>query len=514
MAKNNAYKHPVTGCRADTIFGVWLHDEHQLVMMVDAAWAVIEAGELQVVSDRSRAMNEERPDPYVRDSGMARILISGPLTKHATSMSSLFGGTAMTEVRDALRQVREDNSVRGVFIEADSWGGTAEGTAELAEAIRKTDKVKPVFVHAEDKATSGMLWLATQGRRFTASPGASVGSQGTILSLVDASDRVRGTGVKPVVIKTGKYKDMGNPSQPIGAETIAELQRFVNSVNKPFHDQVVSARRLTPEQDKDVSTARIYVGEDAKRIGLIDEVCHADEAFENAVRTLEAGTAKRGPVPVTSITAVPKGTGGRMALTAQQIERVRAEIPGAAQVKDEDLDSFLAESAISLKQEVKNKDQDLAAAKAQVAVRDEKIVTISAQVPKKMDPELLAGKVENFMERVSIAVDKGAILQSQADILRGALLGADGKPTAIAEQFLTANGGVAVSSVFQKVIELNKPNGLTTQLTGAQPAPKQEPGSKGNEEKPFTYEGYCKVAIENGLPPVPRAEWEARKVQA
>lgn len=501
-------RHPVTGCRADTVLGVWLYHEWELEVLVSAVMAIVEGGQLEQCAERSREMQEDWR-PYTVSKGIAQITMSGPLTKHPTSMSSMFGGTAMTQVRESLRMAREDTDVRGVFVNADSWGGTAEGTAELAEAIRKTDSVKPLFVHAEDKATSGMLWIASQGRRFTASPGASVGSQGTMLQLVDTSGALKGSGIKPVIIKTGEFKAMGARGVPITDAQQAEFQRYVNAVNKPFHDQVVSARRLTPSQDKDVSTARVYVGEDALRIGLIDQVCHADEAFENALRMLDTGTASRGPAPVVSVPAVPKGKGGRMALTAQQIERVRAQVPGAASIKEDELDAFLADRTLENEATIKSAAKTAKDLQAEVSAKDTEIATLKSKITPKADAEVLKGRVDNYADRVQIAVEKGEILASQAELINSWMQDKDGKPTAFAEGFMAVQAGVSPAALVLNLIKLNKPSGLTIVQSGSQPAPKQEPGKPEGEPK-ATYERYCEIASNNGLQPVPRAEWESR----
>lgn len=494
-----------TGCRADTIMGVWLYEDQHFDMLFDAAWGVVSRGELEQCSGRSREMIENRPLYEVKD-GIARFSMSGPLTKHPTSFTSMFGGTAMMTVRQALSDIRNDHQIKGVFIDADSWGGTAEGVEAAAEAVRKTALTIPVVFHAEDKATSAMLWPATQGVRFTAGPMASIGSMGCKLVL-QRNQEAEG---KPLVFKTGRYKNFFMEGEKMTKEAAQEIQNWVDAQFQPFKDQVVKARGLSPSQAEDAATARIFVGPAAVGAGLIDAVCSTDEAYDSLKELIASGAAVRGPAPVRKQPAAPIRSHA-MALNATQIQQARQEIPGAANVPEQELEGFVLGYAVSTKQVAASSAGQLSTLQQAIAAKDTEIATLKSQAPKRMDQGLLKGHADLSKRELALRVAQGQMLQSQADLFTGAVLAADGNVTPLGEVLLTPVGTEAPIQSVMKAFELNKPNGLTTVQSGAQPAPKTEPG-KPEAEGAVTYEKYVSMCQQRTIKPVPRAEWEQRHV--
>jgi signal peptide peptidase SppA len=463
------------GCPVYNLVGAfWLCQPDILQAWVDTAWAIVESGELKAVQLRSSEQFEEQEErPYTLQNGIARVLMSGPMTKYQTSFSSLFGGVAMQHMREVLREVRNNPDVRGVFIDADSHGGTAEGTSELADAIRKTAASKPLHVHAEDKACSGMLWVATQGGlgNFTAGPAASVGSQGTILKLVDSSAIAKSSGLKPVIIATGPYKAIGAPGVELTKEHIAELERYVRQVNEPFKQAVITARRLSPENTAEVATARVFVGDDAKRVGLIDRVCSADEAYEAFAERVHSPTkVTSGPVrghgSGVQSNAAPERRIGM--LTPEQLAEVQ-KLPGAAGVTAENADVFLlgvAKSAIQTSNSLQSANGEL----------QQKLSSLSQKVPATIDPKVAEGTIKLFGKELDLAVKAGVLTPEQAAIFKDGLTAANVSP----------EGGVLLSAdKVTKALELNKPNGLVKEQSGGQPAPRTEPGAK-QDDQPTT----------------------------
>ena len=473
-------------CRYDTVMGYWLIEPDRLDNYVNVAWGVIERGELLAFKERSDAINEaQREQPYQVVDGLAKMTISGPMTKHPTSLTSLLGGTSTFQMREGLLKATHDPYVKGIFLEVDSGGGTTEGTAELAAAIRKADAVKPVFVHAPDCMASAALWAGSQGRYVTAGETALVGSLGTMLKLEDTSDRDKAMGRKPLIITTGKHKAMLTP--PYTADKVAELERFVQQTNAVFWGDVSKARPKTKTHKDEILTARIFVGKDAMRVGLVDGICTTAEAFDYAKKVVNNDLpAGRGPGPIANPAAAPSNRSKVMPLTASQLTELRS-LPGAAAATEDTADLLAFNAAMQL-----NRSNGEMSAK--VRELESSITTLKASASKSaMDPELARVRCEAAIERLGIVLEKGKITSSQFNQIASAMLT---KGTIKDGQLST--DAVANSAFFEKredgkyvyqhlfaAFDDNQPNGILKDVSKDQPAPRTEPGAgdskKGNQ---------------------------------
>ena len=362
----SAGRHPLTGCRADTLFGVWLMPPAQLAHVVDVAWAVVESGQLVDMQAQARAMREAElrrgrdddddedepsaaaPSLAVDEHGIAHIEVSGPLTKHPTSFTPILGGTAYTRVRSQFAEavkLHGEGKVKGVFVDADSWGGTAEGCTECAGVIRRAADVMPVAFHAEDKATSGMQWLASMGTRLTGGRAAIFGSVGARTSLMDRSENFRRQGLKPYVFTTGEHKAIGEPGVEITDTQRATMQRHIEQVGQPFIDDVAKHRRMSPEQLAEVRKAGLHVGPDALRLGLVDALCTREQALADLQSNIAQARTSGGAAPGSTTTPPapnnnPSPGVTTMPFTAAQLERAR-KLPNCSAVGENDVDVVL-----------------------------------------------------------------------------------------------------------------------------------------------------------------------------
>lgn len=500
MPETRPTKHPITGCRMDTVMGEWLMEERELSRLVDMGWMIVEKGELKAYSERSQSMAEAADDKrYTLDNGIARFSISGPMTKYDTSMNSLFGGTSTKRVRETLQELRQRSGlgeVKAVFIDADSLGGTAEGTAELAAAINKTKKVMPVYVHAEDKACSACLWVATQGTKFTCGPIATVGSLGTRVTMYDTSGNGSNNYMgKPVVIDTGKFKSLGHSGLPITEEHKKEVQRIVNQLNEPFKQDVAKARDLSKTQLEEICTARIFVGADAKRVGLIDAVCTADEAYDAALKAINTSyPVRRGPGM-----EVPNPTAPRSTLMPTPLDRLQ-KLPGAkTATEDNALETAVQIAETGLVAQTRAEAQ-VTALQGEVTQLKTDLAAANAKLPKVMAPELLAGFLEMAEGKVDLLEKKGFVGTAQAKLLCSSLLkNPDGTPNA--SVFLKGADNIAMYDRVFAIFEGNKPNGLVPEKTEGQPAAKTEPGAAAGAEKPPTFEAWNEARAQANLKP-------------
>lgn len=480
----------LSGCRVDTLFGLYLAPLDRVETWLETAWAMIERGELKIVQERSQEIIEEQDArPYKHDSnGIVRLSMSGPMSKHPTSFQSLFGGVSTMQTRKWLNEMAVDNDVKGVLLDADSFGGTSEGTAEMAEGIRAFAKKKPIHVHAEDKACSAMLWVATQAPSFTCSRGAIIGSMGTACYMYDTSKDHANERRKPVIVSTGEWKTLGAPGRPISDRDKQEIQRFVNEVNRSFREEVVSSRKLSPAQLEEVATARLFVGEDAVRVGLVDRVCTAQQAYDGLLQRIRSGPSD--PVPPAP-PAVTKGK--RIMLSPEQLALAKA-LPGASQITQETADTTLLQVATDLNRQV----ADLPNLRQEKQDLTQKVTDLTKQVPPKIDAEVLKGRASLACERIDFLVQKENISPAQATELKKLIMDGD----QINAYMVTPNAkGVMPYQPVLDALTVAKPNPVLDIKTGVQPAPRTVPGDPNQQQQPMTTDRRAELLGHAGIAP-------------
>ncbi|MFP6662979.1 MAG: signal peptide peptidase SppA [Deltaproteobacteria bacterium] len=181
---------------------------------------------------------------------------------------------------DAVQRARDDDSIVAVVVRINSPGGQVAPSQEMYEALRELSEVKPTVASLGSVAASGGYYVAAAANTVVANRGSLTGSVGVILSLTNVSGLMEKLGVKSEVVTAGRLKDMGSPFRPSSPSERAIFQAMADEIHQQFIDDVKAVRPLTPDQIAEVSTGRIFTGEAAVRIGLVDQL----GGFEDAIR--------------------------------------------------------------------------------------------------------------------------------------------------------------------------------------------------------------------------------------
>jgi protease-4 len=185
-------------------------------------------------------------------------------------------------VRELDRQV-EDPSVRAIVVRIQSPGGVVAPTQEIYQAIgRVREHAKPVVASMGAVAASGGYYLAAAADRIVANPGTLTGSIGVIMQLAELQELFKKVGVRYEVIKSGRYKDVGNPSRPMSADERAILQALLDDMYDQFVGAVASGRHLDRQAVLAIADGRVYSGRRAKELGLVDQLGGLDDAIRLA----------------------------------------------------------------------------------------------------------------------------------------------------------------------------------------------------------------------------------------
>jgi protease IV len=232
-------------------------------------------------------------EEYVSGEGPQKIVVV-PVEGTIASAESSVGGvqpTATPEgLSDALRQVADDTSVVAVVLEINSPGGGVTASDEMHQSIldfkRSTDR--PVVVSMGDTAASGGYYISTAADRIVANETTLTGSLGVIFQLTNFSEAADKYGISQVVIKSGKFKDIGNTFREMKPEEREVFQSLVDESYDEFVSVISEGRGLSEERVREIADGRIYSGSQAKELGLVDSFGGIDEAAVIAGTLAEA----------------------------------------------------------------------------------------------------------------------------------------------------------------------------------------------------------------------------------
>jgi protease-4 len=177
-------------------------------------------------------------------------------------------------VNEHLKNYGSDPRVKAILLRINSPGGGVAASQEIYDQIKwvRQEKKKPVVVSMGPVAASGGYYIAAGADKIFANPGTITGSIGVIAEWVNYGELLKWARLKPEVIKSGEFKDVGSPTRELTPEERVYLQGIINQLYNQFVDVVVEGRRMTREQVLQLADGRIYTGEDAKRENLVDEL--------------------------------------------------------------------------------------------------------------------------------------------------------------------------------------------------------------------------------------------------
>jgi len=194
-----------------------------------------------------------------------------------------------------LKRFRDDRSVKGLVVEIRSPGGGVGASQSLYRAIRKLrdEDHRPIVAWIGDVGASGGYYVAMAADSLFALPGSITGSIGVIMEFPNAKKLLDKVGVDLEVVKSGKLKDIGSPARALTAEEREVLQGVVDDVYGQFVGAVAENRPLDREQVEALADGRIFSGERAVSLGLVDRIATLEEAIGAAGRMAGLGDHPR-----------------------------------------------------------------------------------------------------------------------------------------------------------------------------------------------------------------------------
>jgi len=181
-----------------------------------------------------------------------------------------------------LNELKKNDRVKAVVLRVDSPGGVVGPSQEIYAEVKKLAMKKKVVVSMGSLAASGGYYIAVPATMIMANPGTITGSIGVLMKISNMEGLMGKVGMKAFTLKTGKYKDAGSPLRPMTEQDKAMLQGVIDNAHSQFVKAVAEGRRLPLEEVGKLADGRIFTGEQALALKLIDRTGTLQDAIEEA----------------------------------------------------------------------------------------------------------------------------------------------------------------------------------------------------------------------------------------
>ncbi len=187
-------------------------------------------------------------------------------------------------MRRSLQEARKNKDVKAIVLRINSPGGNALTSELIWREIELTKKVKPVVVSMGDYAASGGYYIACNATKIYAEANTITGSIGVFGILPNFTEAVKKLGINVEQVKTNPNASEYSPFQPLDANYRGFAQEGVEKIYGVFVKRVADGRKLTTTQVDAIGQGRVWSGQDALKIGLVDKIGGMDEAIQEAAR--------------------------------------------------------------------------------------------------------------------------------------------------------------------------------------------------------------------------------------
>jgi protease-4 len=201
-----------------------------------------------------------------------------------------------------LRKVGNDGSIRGVIVRIDSPGGDAYASDDIWREMNLLSKKKPLVISMSDAAASGGYYMAMTGDPILAYAGTYTGSIGVVFGKPNLHGLYDKLGVSQDSLMRGRFADIDSEYQPLSPEARRKLREGIDQSYHDFVSKVAEARKRPFGEIEPLAQGRVWMGDQARQRGLVDELGGIDQAIERVKERAKIGKAEQ----VTIVTYPPK----------------------------------------------------------------------------------------------------------------------------------------------------------------------------------------------------------------
>lgn len=217
---------------------------------------------------------------------VAVVYAEGEIITETVSSPYSSGQNTITEqLSKELRKVRDNDDIKAVVLRVNSPGGSAYVSEQIWKEIYDLNKQKPVVVSMGSVAASGGYYISSAARKIVAEPNTLTGSIGIFGIFPNAAGLFDKLALTTDIVKTNHFADLGDVSRPMRDDEKALIQAYVERGYDTFLKRCADGRGMTKEQIDAIGQGRVWTGEQAVEIGLVDELGGIDKAIEIAAES-------------------------------------------------------------------------------------------------------------------------------------------------------------------------------------------------------------------------------------
>jgi len=194
--------------------------------------------------------------------------------------------TSSRGIVEQIEKLKEDSDVKAIILRINSPGGGVGPSQEIYREVLRAKEKKKVITSMESVAASGGYYVACASDVIVANPGTITGSIGVEMEFSNVEDLLKKIGLRSYVIKSGKHKDIGSQLRKMTSEEKAILQSVIDSVHSQFVRAVAEGRNMEERKVRRIADGRIFSGEQAKELGLVDRLGSLQDAIEIAAEMI------------------------------------------------------------------------------------------------------------------------------------------------------------------------------------------------------------------------------------
>jgi protease-4 len=209
-------------------------------------------------------------------------IVDNPVT------GTLLGGGHQIVAKDVCKDLEElmnDDDVKAVVVRVNSGGGSAYASEQIWHQITELKAKKPVVISMGGKAASGGYYMSCNANWIVAEPTTLTGSIGIFGMIPDRSQLLtQKLGIKFDEVKTNKNSTMGSSARPMNEEEIGYLQNYIIRGYSLFRQRVADGRKLQVNDVEKIAQGHVFLGQDAMKIKLVDQLGGLDVAVAKAAK--------------------------------------------------------------------------------------------------------------------------------------------------------------------------------------------------------------------------------------
>lgn len=260
---------------------------------------------LRFVSISDVALSEELNDKV--DDEIAVYYAYGEIKEDITGGFAQESAITSKQMTKDLQELREDDDVKAVVLRVNSPGGSAYASEQIWREVQLLSKEKPVIVSMGALAASGGYYISCGANKIFAEPTTLTGSIGIFGMIPDATELLTDKlGLSFDVVKTNAHSDFGAMGRPLNESECRLMQAYINQGYELFTGRVAQGRNISQDSVKAVAEGRVWTGEQAMKIGLVDKLGNLNDAIAAAAKAakIEKYSVGRYPEPAPWFTSL------------------------------------------------------------------------------------------------------------------------------------------------------------------------------------------------------------------